>query len=292
MPSPKHSSLHSKVVDVHRSITLLGTSGVGKTTLSHTLIDSGWFHYSGDYRIATQYLYDEINHWLEEVARQQPLLASLFNAQALTMQAHITADNLRALSAFIGKLGKDGHDYTTFTARQRLFAAAEKRAMLDFATLRAQAAEQGDYCGFINDAGGSLVEYIDDEPLMDFICSQTLPVYIHADDSLSEELKDRAIAYPKPMCYDPQFLEQMIEGFKSESGMAEANDFEADAFLRFVTPQMLQHRQQRFNQLLARAGVQLEAREVWLVRDGADFDELLARACAEQGRSHAFSSAS
>src|SRR6188472_4448588 len=35
----------------NKAITLLGMSGVGKTTLAYKLPRSKWFHYSGDYRI-------------------------------------------------------------------------------------------------------------------------------------------------------------------------------------------------------------------------------------------------
>jgi hypothetical protein len=40
----------------HKSVTLLGMSGVGKTHLSTLLRGHFWFHYSGDYRIGTRYL--------------------------------------------------------------------------------------------------------------------------------------------------------------------------------------------------------------------------------------------
>ena len=38
----------------HKAITLLGMSGVGKTTLAYKLPSTKWFHYSGDYRIGTK----------------------------------------------------------------------------------------------------------------------------------------------------------------------------------------------------------------------------------------------
>ena len=43
-----------------KAITLLGMSGVGKTTLAYKLPKSQWFHYSGDYRIGTKYLAEPI----------------------------------------------------------------------------------------------------------------------------------------------------------------------------------------------------------------------------------------
>ena len=45
----------------HKSITLLGMSGVGKTRLANLLRKKGgWFHYSVDYRIGTRYLGEPI----------------------------------------------------------------------------------------------------------------------------------------------------------------------------------------------------------------------------------------
>ena len=43
-----------------KAITLLGMSGVGKTTLASRLPRQTWFHYSGDYRIGTRYLDEPI----------------------------------------------------------------------------------------------------------------------------------------------------------------------------------------------------------------------------------------
>ncbi len=40
----------------HKAITLLGISGIGKTTLANKLPKTEWFHYSADYRIGTKYL--------------------------------------------------------------------------------------------------------------------------------------------------------------------------------------------------------------------------------------------
>ena len=39
-----------------KAVTIFGMSGVGKTTLSNLLQDSGWYHYSVDYRIGTRYM--------------------------------------------------------------------------------------------------------------------------------------------------------------------------------------------------------------------------------------------
>lgn len=265
-----------------RTITLLGTSGVGKTTLGERLIAGGWYHYSGDYRIATHYMDEAVCDWLERIAAQQPLLSSLLSDDALRIKPHVRIDNLRALSAYIGKLGKDGYDYETFCRRQHQFAVAEKAAMYDFVAFRARAECRYGATAFINDAGGSLCEYIDDEQLMDYLLEHTLPVYIRADAELEAELLDRAMRYPKPICYDPEFLDDMIAGFAQERGIAHANDFPADEFIRYVMPRMMKHRDERAMAIVARGGVVLAAKDVWQVRDSDDFDALLTTAYREQ----------
>ena len=42
------------------AVTIMGMSGVGKTTLAVMLQKSGWFQYSVDYRIGTRYMDEHI----------------------------------------------------------------------------------------------------------------------------------------------------------------------------------------------------------------------------------------
>ena len=88
--------------------------------------------------------------------------------------------------------------------------------------------------------------------------------------------------YPKPICYDPQCLDEMIADFARERDIAHADDFPADAFIRFVMPRMMAHRDERAMAIVARGGVVLAAKDVWQVRDSADFEALLAAACKKQ----------
>ncbi|MDO5091760.1 MAG: hypothetical protein Q4D61_09445 [Cardiobacteriaceae bacterium] len=265
-----------------RRITLIGTSGVGKTTLAERLVRGNWYHYSGDYRIATRYLNEAMADWLEDEARAHPLFARLIRDNALRLQGKAAFDNLRILSAYIGKLGQGGYDYATFTARQRAFTLAEKQAMYDIGDFIARAEKRHGKTAFINDAGGSIGEYIDDEALFAYLSEHTLIVYIHADDALNEEILRRAIAHPKPICYAPDFLEDAIRAYAEMSGDAHPDHFDADAFLRYVAPKMLAHRRERFSELARRYGVVLDARAVWQLQRPEDFEQLLAQAVHEQ----------
>ena len=58
-----------------KNITLLGMSGVGKTYLSGILRQHDWFHYSGDYRIGTRYLDEDILDLVKLEAMQTPFRA-------------------------------------------------------------------------------------------------------------------------------------------------------------------------------------------------------------------------
>ena len=117
---------------------------------------------------------------------------------------------------------------------------------------------------------------------MQTLAAHTLFVYIDTDEALYSELEARAIAYPKPICYHAAFLQEMIGEYSLMKGGITPDRFESDDFIRFVTPKMMAHRRARYLQLATRYGVTLGAREVWQLRDAADFNELLARACAAQ----------
>ncbi len=77
-----------------QAITLMGMSGVGKTTLSCKLPRHKWFHYSADYRIATHYLGDTIGDFLKAEAMQSPLLAKLLKSDSIYLSSNVSIDNL------------------------------------------------------------------------------------------------------------------------------------------------------------------------------------------------------
>jgi len=116
------------------AITLLGMSGVGKTTLANKLPKDHWFHYSGDYRIGTKYLEEPILDNIKRQAMRVPFLRDLLRSDSIYIRSNITVHNLEPVSSFLGKLGdpsKGGLALEEFRRRQALHREAEIGAMLD-----------------------------------------------------------------------------------------------------------------------------------------------------------------
>ena len=67
----------------NKAITLLGMSGIGKTTLANKLPKSKWFHYSGDYRIGTKYLEEPILDNIKERAMEVSFLKDLLKTASI-----------------------------------------------------------------------------------------------------------------------------------------------------------------------------------------------------------------
>ena len=127
----------------HKAITLLGMSGVGKTTLAYKLPSSKWFHYSGDYRIGTKYLAEPILDNIKRQAMQVDFLRELLRNDSIYIASNITVHNLQPVSTFLGKIGRPdlgGLPVAEFKRRQRLHRDAEIGAMRDVAEFIVQGA--------------------------------------------------------------------------------------------------------------------------------------------------------
>ncbi len=262
-----------------QSITLLGMSGVGKTTLSRKLPLDKWFHFSSDYRIATHYLNDHIGDFLIAEAMKVPLLRDLLKSDSIFVASNLTVDNLAPVSAYIGKLGRadlGGMDLQTFMQRQRLYLKAEIATCYDIGYFKRRAQSLYGYEYFLNDAGGSICE-LDDENVIPYLASETELVYIHADDDLAQAITERALAYPKPLYYNEPFLMQQLAAYKKANDITDVGSIVPNDFIAFVIPRLMQHRRDRYLAIAERYGKIVEARDVFAVRDEADFLDLLAQ---------------
>jgi len=264
----------------HKAITLLGMSGVGKTTLGFKLPSSKWFHYSGDYRIGTKYLAEPILDNIKRQAMQVGFLRELLRSDSIYIASNVTFHNLQPVSSFLGKIGRTdlgGLPVAEFKRRQRLHRDAEISAMRDVAEFIVKAQEIYGYDHFINDAGGSLVE-LDDAETEKTLAENTLILYLKADDEMERELVRRAVSDPKPLYYNEKFLDQKLAEYVSEAELESADQIVPDEFVRWIFPSLVAHRRPKYEALAKRHGYTLNARLAEGVTNERDFLELVAHA--------------
>jgi shikimate kinase len=264
----------------HKAITLLGMSGVGKTTLASKLPTSQWFHYSGDYRIGTKYLSEPILDNIKRQAMQVGFLRDLLRSDSIYIASNITLQNLAPIATFLGKVGRSdlgGLSVQEFKNRQRLHREAEIAAMHDVAAFIDKAQEIYGYDHFLNDAGGSICE-LDDEKTEQTLAEHTLILYLRADPELEQELVRRAVAHPKPMYFQERFLDEKLEVFMRERSIARAEDIVPDDFSRWIFPALVAHRRPKYEVFAERWGYTVDARRIDSLSNEQDFLDLVADA--------------
>jgi shikimate kinase len=267
----------------HKSITLLGMSGVGKTYLSNILRASKWFHYSGDYRIGTRYLNEPISDNIIQQAMQVPFLKDLLRSDSIYIHNNITVDHLKPVSSFVGKLGDPdlgGMSLKEFKRRQNLHYKAEVAAMKDVPSFIEKAHKIYGYTKFINDAGGSVCE-LDNEEVLKILEENTLIIYIKASKSDEAMLIERAKTSPKPLYYREEFLDQQLEIYMQERGISYTTMIDPDDFVRWIFPQLFYSRIPRYEAIADKYGYTIKTEDLYQVKTEADFMRLVEQAIEE-----------
>ena len=266
----------------NKSITLLGMSGVGKTSLSNILMKGNWFHYSGDYRIGTRYLDEPILDNIKQQLMQVPFLRELLRSDSIYINNNITVHNLQPVSSFLGKLGDPQHGglgLREFKRRQDLHRQAEIAAMKDVPEFIRKARVIYGYKHFINDAGGSICE-LDDPEVTDILSRHTLVLYIKASEKDEQELIRRAQSDPKPLYYREAFLDEQLAVYQAEKGLEYVAMIEPDDFVRWVFPRLFRARVPRYEQIAHEYGYTVTTEEVAGVRGEKSFLALVEKAVA------------
>ncbi|WP_018954073.1 hypothetical protein [Thioalkalivibrio sulfidiphilus] len=264
----------------HKSITLLGMSGVGKTRLAHILRQRHWFHYSGDYRIGTRYLDEPILDNIKHQAMQVPFLRELLRSDSIYILNNITVDNLQPVSSFLGKLGdpeRGGLPLTEFKRRQALHHAAEIAAMRDVPEFIGKARSIYGYEHFVNDAGGSVCE-LDDPETLELLAEHTLLIYIQATRQDEEELIRRAESAPKPLYYREAFLDEQLREYKQAHAIEYVAQIDPDDFVRWMFPRLFRSRIPRYEAIARDYGYTITTEELGRVKSEQDFLALIETA--------------
>lgn len=267
-----------------RRVLMFGMSGLGKTHLSSMLRSAGgWFHYSIDYRIGTRYMGEYIADNFKREAMKVPFLRELLLTDSVYIASNITFDNLAPLSTYLGKPGdpaKGGLPFAEYMRRQEQHREAEVAALLDTMRFIDRADDIYGYGNFVCDSGGSICEVVDPwnpaDPVMTALSQNLLMVWIKGSDAHTAELVRRFDRAPKPMYYQPHFLERMWGEYRDMTGETD-EQVDPDTFVRWTYAKALAHRQPRYA-AMADWGVTVTAEEVAEVRDEAGFIDLIAKA--------------
>jgi len=267
-----------------KRITLLGMSGVGKTTLSAKLPKDQWFHYSGDYRIGTKYLEEPILDNIKKQAMEVPFLRDLLLSDSIYICSNITVDNLTPIATFLGKIGnpeQGGLTLEEFKRRQNLHRQAEIKAMRDVPGFIRKAEEIYGYRHFLNDAGGSICE-LDDPATLEQLATNTLIVYIKTSARQEQMLIERARKDPKPLYYREQFLDDYLEKFKADYQYQTIEQIPPDQFVSWVFPYLFHARLPRYQAIADQYGYTISSEQAMAVQSEADLMELIADSIARK----------
>ena len=272
-----------------KRVLVYGMSGLGKTHLSNMLRDAGdWFHYSIDYRIGTRYMGEFIIDNAKAHAMKVPFLRDLLMSDSIYIGSNISFHNLKPVSAYLGKPGdpdKGGLPIDEFRRRQEQFRRAEMSALQDTDYFIDRAEALYGYPHFICDTGGSICEWVDgddpNDPLLTELSQRCLLIRIEGDEAHTEELIRRFDKAPKPMCYQPEFLDEVWADYLAQKGCAEA-DVDPDAFIRWTYAKALAHRKPRY-EAMAKWGITVSADEMARLRTTGNFEQLVATALERTG---------
>lgn len=257
-----------------KSITILGMSGVGKTTISSILAESGWYHYSCDHRIGTHYLEQDILENLTQNFTCDPAVRELIDSGTIHIEGRITIENLYLLSQFVGKIGnpeKDGLSFDEFRRRQDLYNKGEIGAVRDVPDFLAATDKH-----FIHDSSGSLCEL--DEPLIADLAKITDFVYIEATKEDEKTLLDRAKSYPKPLYYPDQFFRQELQNYMDEKRLRYVALIDPDDFCRWVFPKLFYSRIPKYKKIAEKYGATVTSEEVRHLKSEKDILDLVLKA--------------
>jgi hypothetical protein len=261
-----------------KAITLMGMSGVGKTTLANNCPKSRWFHYSGDYRIGTKYLSEPILDNIKRQAMKVDFLRDLLRSDSIYIASNITVHNLAPVATFLGKIGQNnlgGLSVDAFKKRQKLHRLAEIGAMRDVEEFIRKAKQLYGYDNFLNDAGGSICELNDPETL-EILAKKTLILYLRADSVMEEKMTQRAINSPKPMYYQNEFLDFQLSEYLQETGLNDAEEIIPDEFVRWVFPKHVENRRSKYQAIAEKYGYTVDANLTANVKNEAQFLNIIA----------------
>lgn len=273
------------------AVTVFGMSGVGKTRLAALLRQSRWFHYSVDYRIGTRHMGEYIVDNFKTEAMKVPFLRELLRTDSIKIASNIRFSNLDPLSTYLGRPGdpsRGGLPFEEYKRRQEQHRHGEIEALLEVPRFIERAHDLYGYTDFVADTGGSLIEVVDhtnaNDPVIKTLTASTVLLYIRGTEKDATELVKRFKQSPKPMYYQPEFLDAKWAEFKKLNKVKKDDDVDPDAFAAWGFEALLMNRLPRYQALADKFGYTVDAADLAIVRDGDEFLDLMAGAISKRMR--------
>ncbi len=280
----RFSSGREFLAQAKHAVTVFGMSGVGKTTLAGLLQRADWFQYSVDYRIGTRYMDEHIVDNFKREAAKVPLLRQLLRSDSIYIRSNLTFENLSPLSTYLGKPGNPalgGIPIAEYRRRQAQHREAEQHALLDVPEFIYRSRDVYGYAHFVCDSGGSICEVADPydpgDRVLNCLAQNSVLVYIRGSDAHTRTLVDRFRKHPKPMYYQPAFLDAKWEEYKALRGVTDDDAVDPDDFVVWGFEQLISHRVPLYEAIARGHGYTIHMDDVPAIRTEADFLQLVAR---------------
>jgi len=273
-----------------KAVTVFGMSGLGKTWLASELREHNWFHYSADYRIGTRYMGEHIIDNFKQEAMKNPFLRDLLLTDSINISPNMRFSDLSPLSTYLGKPGnpdKGGIPFEEYTRRQAQHRAAETQAMIDVPLFIEKARTIYGYDHFICDASGSLCEVIDpdadSDPVMNGLAEHTVLLHLRGTEEDARMLVSRFAKAPKPMYYNPAFLEAKWAEYKALKGGIADTEVDPDDFVVWGFEELVRYRLPIYGKMAEKHGYSIEASDLADARSETEVLELIASAIDNSG---------